>query len=81
VAEKKLSFLKKSAQLEPTADRIKLQVLLDRTSAEIFGNDGRISMSFCFLPDQANRRLGIYAQGGEARIASLKIYELQSVWK
>jgi len=55
-------------------------LLVDRTSIELFGNAGRIQMATCFLPDLANRRIGVFAEGGEARIVSLKMYELKSAW-
>jgi len=50
------------------------------TSLEVFGNDRRICMSFCFLPDSSNRNLKIYSSRGKARILSLKVYELGSIW-
>lgn len=81
VASKQLSSLGKSALLEPLQNKIKLQILVDRASLEIFGNDGRISMSSCFLPDLANTSLDIYASGGEATVVSLSVYELRSAWQ
>jgi len=79
-ANSQLFCLGKSASLRPLQGKIKLEILLDRTSLEIFGNDGRISMSFCFLPDSRKRNLKIYSLGGKARILSLKVYELRSIW-
>ncbi len=79
-ATSELFCLGKSASLKPIQGRIKLEILLDRTSLEIFGNDGRISMSSCFLPDPRNRNLKIYSSGGKARVVSLKVYELGSIW-
>ena len=80
IAESKLSCLEKSASLLPIDNRITLQILVDRTSIEVFGNDGRVSMYSCFLPNLENTNLGIYASGGEAEIISLAVYELQSAW-
>lgn len=79
-ANNELFCLGKSISLKPLQGKIKLEILLDRTSLEIFGNDGRISMSFCFLPDSRNRNLKIYSSGGSIRILSLKLYELGSIW-
>jgi sucrose-6-phosphate hydrolase SacC (GH32 family) len=75
-----LFCLGKSVSLRPLQGKIKLEILLDRTSLEIFANDGRICMSFCFLPDPKNRNLKIYSSGGSIRIVSLKVYELGSIW-
>ena len=80
VADKQLSCLEKAAHLEPLQNKIKLQILVDRTSIEVFGNEGRVSMSSCFVPDQENTRLGIYASGGEAAVVSMGVYELRSAW-
>ncbi len=80
VAGRKLSCLNKSAELEPVDGRIKLRLLVDRTSIEIFANDGRVTMSFCFLPKPAEPIIGLYAKGGPARVLSMEINELSSAW-
>jgi len=80
VKERKLAALGRTASLSPENGRIKLHVLVDRTSVEIFGNDGRLSMSSCFLPKAENKGLGVFSVGGTARIASLKVYRLKSAW-
>ncbi len=79
-ANNELFCLGKSASLRPLKGKVKLEILLDRTSLEIFGNDGRISMTSCFFPDPRNRNLKIYSSGGSIRIVSLKVYELDSIW-
>jgi sucrose-6-phosphate hydrolase SacC (GH32 family) len=80
VADNQLSCLGRSATLKPIGDKIRLQILVDRTSIEVFGNDGRISLSSCFLPNLDNKNLGVYADGGDAKIASMDIFELRSAW-
>jgi sucrose-6-phosphate hydrolase SacC (GH32 family) len=80
VSEKKLSFLGRSGELEPEDGRVKLRVLLDRTSIEAFGNGGKLSMSSCFVPQPEDRNLSLSAEGGSARIHSLTVYPLKSAW-
>jgi sucrose-6-phosphate hydrolase SacC (GH32 family) len=80
VADNQLSCLGKSAPLSPLHNRVKLQILVERTSLEVFGNDGRVSMTSCFLPAPEDRSPGIYASGGEATIISLNVYELRAAW-
>jgi fructan beta-fructosidase len=75
-----LLALGRSEDLTPEHGRIKLQVLVDRTSVEVFGNDGRLSMSSCFLPATENRSLSTFSVGGTARIVSLRVYRLKSAW-
>jgi len=81
VGTETLSCLGKDAPLRLQDGRIRLQILLDRTSIEVFGNDGRVSMPTCFLPGLDDRSLGIYASGGDARVLSLEVHELRSAWE
>lgn len=75
-----LNLLGKTAPLAPQDGRLKLRVLVDRTSIEVFGNDGRVSLSTCFLPPAEDRSLSLTAQGGAARISVLRVWELSSAW-
>ena len=77
----KLTCMGKSGDLGLEAGKIKLQILVDRTSIEIFGNDGALSMTFSFMPDPAKSGIGVFAKGGRAKIASMNVYELCSIWK
>jgi len=80
VVNSQLSCLGRTATLKPNGNKIKLQILVDRTSIEVFGNDGRISLSSCFLPNLDNKSLGVYANGGDMKIVSISVHELRSVW-
>ena len=80
-ADKTVTCLGRTAPLTPENGRIRLQILLDRTTIEVYGNDGLVSMPTCLLPDLVNRTLAVYAEGGEARIVSLEVYELRSAWR
>lgn len=75
-----LHCLGRSAPLAPRDGRIKLRVLIDRTSIEIYANDGLVTMCSCFLPDPADRSLALTVEGGEAAVGSLTLYELKSAW-
>ena len=84
-----LSCLGKTAALRTIDGRVSLHLLIDRTSLELFGNQGEVSMSFCFLPASANHRLALKAAGGSVRggvhggvrIVSLLVHELRSAWE
>ena len=80
VAEQQLTFLERSGPLRPKDGKISLQILVDRISIEAFGNGGELSMTSYFLPDLNNADIGIYADGGDARLVSLKVHELRSSW-
>ncbi|MCY3020721.1 MAG: glycoside hydrolase family 32 protein [Planctomycetota bacterium] len=81
VKDKKLSCLGRSAELAPIANRIKLQILLDRTTIEAFGNDGKVSMTSCFVPKVKDKSMEAFAVGGSVKIVSLSVYELKSAWR
>lgn len=80
VAKHELSAFGKTAPLDPIEGRIRLRILVDRTSVEVFANDGRVQMASCFLPDAADRSLAVFAEGGRAHAVSLEAYELRSIW-
>jgi sucrose-6-phosphate hydrolase SacC (GH32 family) len=79
--DRQISALGRTALLEPVDGVIKLQVLLDRTSLEVFGNDGLVNMPTCFLPDLTNKGLGFFAIGGDVKVRKLEAYEMRSAWE
>lgn len=76
-----ISFQGKSAPLPRRDGRVLLRLLVDRTSLEVFADQGQVSMSFCFLPEAADHPLAFYAKGGTARVLSLTVHELRSAWR
>jgi sucrose-6-phosphate hydrolase SacC (GH32 family) len=56
-----------------------LEILVDRTSIEVFGNDGEASLAACFLPSGDD--LSIQCSKGEIEVRSLVSYEMESIWK
>ncbi len=79
--DRALSFLGKSAPLAPIAGRVRLRILVDRTSVEVYANDGLVPLSFCWLPEPEDRRLGLFASDGAAKVVSLRVHELKSAWQ
>jgi fructan beta-fructosidase len=59
--------------------RLRLQVLADRTSLEIFADDGLVYMPMPFRPGANSQPLEVFAQGGEARIVAVEAHELRSI--
>ena len=75
-----LSALGKRAAVALEGGRLRLQALIDRTSLEVFAQNGLVSMSSCFLPEAADWNLEFYARGGPARLVALEVHELASAW-
>jgi sucrose-6-phosphate hydrolase SacC (GH32 family) len=59
---------------------IKLRVLVDRASLELFVNDGQAAASFVVVPDPKDRSLSITA-GESVTIHTLAVHELKSIWQ
>jgi sucrose-6-phosphate hydrolase SacC (GH32 family) len=76
----KLRALGREAPLKPERGRIRIRALVDRTSLEVFGNGGRVSLTSCFLPQQRDRSIEVFATGGPARLVSLTARPLHSAW-
>jgi fructan beta-fructosidase len=80
VQRQELSCHKKTAPLIPVYDKIRLELLVDRTSIEIFGNEGRIYMPMGVILADNSKSLEIFSKGGKTEVKSLEVYELRSVW-
>lgn len=79
-ADKKLTVLGRSAPLSSENGRVKLRILVDRTSIEVFGNDGRVVLTSCFLPSERNKDVSIFVNGGRVKLVAAEIHPLQSIW-
>lgn len=75
-----LSCLGREAPLDVANDQITLRILVDRTSIEVFGSDGKVSMSSCFLPRPGHSGLELFHVGGSPKILSMTVCELKSIW-
>jgi fructan beta-fructosidase len=69
-----------AAKLEKTAS-VKLHVFVDRSSIEVFANDGERVLSDRIYPPPGSDGIELYAKGAGGRIVSLTMWELDSVWK
>lgn len=82
VAAGELVVLGKRAPLQLVDGRIKLRVLVDRVSYEVFANDGQVQMAALLAPNLVlkNDICGLYAEGGAAVVVTLKTWRMRSVW-
>jgi fructan beta-fructosidase len=69
----------KHCELLPENGKISLRILVDRTSIEVFGNDGRVAITRCFLPADDNS-IHLTTSGGDVKITGLRIWEMGSAW-
>lgn len=78
--KKELTCLGATVPVEPVDGKITLRILVDRTSIEIFVQEGKYPMTSCFLPDPGNKEIAFSVPGGEVKIKSLTVNELKSAW-
>ncbi|MCI3983821.1 GH32 C-terminal domain-containing protein [Bacillus vallismortis] len=71
---------KQTAPLKPVNGRVKMRIFVDRSSVEVFGNDGQQVITDIILPDRSSNGLELYAANGGVKVKSLAAYPLQKVW-
>lgn len=76
-----LSVLGSTVPLEPIDNKIKMEILLDRTSIELYANDGQKVISNCFTPDKGADNLALFVNGGELEVVKMDIYKMESIWQ
>lgn len=81
VKEKRLSNGDAAADMSPKDEPIRIRILVDRTSVEVFGNDGKVVIPCCFLPGEMDQSLEMFDHGGAEQIASMSIFKLKSIWR
>src|SRR5262249_41359148 len=69
VGKQQLTCSGKTAPLKMIDGKIRLRLLVDRTSIDIFGNDGWLYMPMGVIVPERDRSLSIYARGDNAKIA------------
>jgi fructan beta-fructosidase len=72
---------KQSGPLPADRGRIKLHLFVDWSSVEVFGNDGRTVITDQIFPNAEADGLALYVKGGAAKLISLDVWGLESVWK
>jgi len=77
----RLSCGRVKAALKPLDGKIRLRILVDRTTVEIFANDGQVYMPIRALPEGDASELAVFAEGGNVRIRSLVVHQLKSIWR
>jgi len=61
--------------------KITLEILMDRTSVEIYANGGRLYLSDPHNSSEHDKQLELYNLWGNVHLSKMEIYELDSIWK
>ncbi len=59
--------------------KLSLRIFIDKSSIEVFGNDGKFVMTNLVFPTKPYSTLTINADGGTAKIENLKIYSIKEL--
>ncbi len=76
-----LSVLGSTVPLMPVNNILKLEILMDRSSVEIYANDGQTVVSNCFTPTEGAKDIVLFTNGGELGVVRLDVYEMESAWR
>jgi len=63
------------------ASNVKLQIFVDRSSVEVFANDGEVTLTDRIYPSGHSVGIEVYSLEGNGKIESLSIWKLASVWE
>ncbi|WP_082574143.1 GH32 C-terminal domain-containing protein [Cellulomonas sp. Root137] len=66
------------APFDPAADRVHLRILVDRTTIEVFVDDGRYVHSSQVFAEPADTGIALYSAGGAATFSNLTITALDA---
>ena len=75
-----LSVGKARAPLKLPNGKLRLHILLDRSSVEVFADQGEVSLSRVVFPDVHDKSLALVAEGVDVRLKSLAVFPLESIW-
>ena len=57
--------------------KVSLRIFIDKSSMEVFGNDGKFVMTNLVFPNSPYSSISISSEGGNAKIENLQIYSIK----
>ena len=70
-----------TAPLKPKNGKVKLRVLVDWSSVEIFGGSGEAVITDQIFPDPSSTGVEVFAEGGTATLDHMQAWQLKSIWR
>ncbi|MFD4173670.1 GH32 C-terminal domain-containing protein [Streptomyces anulatus] len=61
--------------------RLRVHLFMDTSAVEVFGGDGRATLTSLLLPEPDAQGMSFYATGGAARIVTLDVHRLADVFR
>ena len=69
------------APLAPTNGLVQLHIFVDWSSVEVFGGNGQAVITDQIFPQPSSDGLAVFATGGAAKLVSLHVWPLRSIWR
>lgn len=63
------------ATVKPVNGKLKLQVLFDKSSLEVFANDGKKVLMTYIFPQQNATKVSAFAEGGNVKAELLRMFD------
>jgi fructan beta-fructosidase len=70
-----------AAPLTSKQGRVRLRLFVDWSAVEVFAGEGETVITDLIFPSASSEGLELYANGGTARLVSLDVWKLRSIWK
>ncbi|WP_279345122.1 GH32 C-terminal domain-containing protein [Streptomyces sp. HP-A2021] len=70
-----------TAPLKPKNGKVKLRILVDWSSVEVFGGNGEAVITDQIFPDPSSTGIEIFTEGGTATLSDLRAWQLKSIWR
>lgn len=70
-----------SAQRFYNANNVKMHLFFDKSSVELFADNGQINMTEIFFPNEDFTEMSLYIESGVVDFKGGQVYELKSIWK
>jgi fructan beta-fructosidase len=70
---------RQTVSLTRGGDKIRLRILFDKSSLEVFVNDGEQVLTTYIYPDEGATGCAVFAEGGNAVVRDLKIWDLSKL--
>ncbi|WP_315904055.1 GH32 C-terminal domain-containing protein [Streptomyces fulvoviolaceus] len=70
-----------TAPLKPKNGKVKLRILVDWSSVEVFGGNGEAVITDQIFPDPSSTGVEVFAEGGTATLNHMQAWQLKSIWR
>ncbi|MGI5195798.1 GH32 C-terminal domain-containing protein [Streptomyces sp. CA-288835] len=70
-----------TAPLKAKNGKVKLRILVDWSSIEVFGGNGEAVITDQIFPDPSSTGVELFAEGGTATLDHLRAWQLKSIWR